>query len=196
MPNPGTGCIGRRLDGWANRDLNVGAIVALAPNLAPFADLLGTNQSTVRTVLRSWGPGKFGAELTLDGKAFNPSQQTDGMVTGTNVTGATLIPAAFGLGGVNLHTWTGSGSVPHWNAFVATLEMHGAGPRRSFSDAREGGRPLQHVHEPEPLERREERSGSVLAQSHVRRLGLTAVGGYSADLTSIQPARSRTIRHG
>jgi hypothetical protein len=41
--------------------------------------------------------------------------------------GATLIPPAFGPGGVNLHTWTGWGSVPHWNAFVATLEMHGKG---------------------------------------------------------------------
>ena len=41
-PNPGTGCIGHRLDGWANRDLNVGAIVALAPDLSAFADLLGT----------------------------------------------------------------------------------------------------------------------------------------------------------
>jgi hypothetical protein len=55
--------IGRRLDGWANRDLNVGAIVALSPNLQPFADLLGTDQATVRTVLNSWGPGKFDAEL-------------------------------------------------------------------------------------------------------------------------------------
>ena len=126
-PNPGTGCIGHRLDGWANRDLNVGAIVALAPNLQPFADLLGVSQDTVRTVLNSWGPGKFDAELILDGKAFNPSQVTDGVVTGTNVPGATLIPPAFGLGGVNLHTWTGWGSVPHWNAFVGNLEMHGIG---------------------------------------------------------------------
>ena len=126
-PNPGTGCIGHRLDGWANRDLNVGAIVALAPNLQPFADLLGTSQATVRTVLNSWGPGKFDAELILDGKAFNPIQITDGLVTGTNVPGATLIPPAFGLGGVNLHTWTGWGSVSHWNAFVANLEMHGVG---------------------------------------------------------------------
>lgn len=126
-PNPGTGCIGHRLDGWANRDLNVGAIVALAPNLQPFADLLGTGQATVRTVLNSWGPGKFDAELILDGKASNPTQITDAVVTGTNVPGATLIPPAFGLGGVNLHTWTGWGSVPHWNAFVGTLEMHGIG---------------------------------------------------------------------
>jgi hypothetical protein len=127
MPNPGTGCIGRRLDGWPNRDLNVGAIIALAPDLSAFAALLGTNQNTVRTVLRSWGPGKFDAELILDGKAFNPAQISNGVVTRTNVPGATLIPPAFGLGGVNLHTWTGWGSVPHWNAFVANLEMHGVG---------------------------------------------------------------------
>jgi hypothetical protein len=126
-PNPGTGCIGHRLDGWPNRDLNVGAIVALAPDLSVLADLLSIDQSTVRNVLNSWGPGKFDAELLLDGKAFNPQQVTDHAVTGTNVSGATLIPPAFGLGGVNLHTWIGWGSVPHWNAFVANLEMHGKG---------------------------------------------------------------------
>jgi hypothetical protein len=126
-PNPGTGCIGHRLDGWPNRDLNVGGIVALAPDLSAFADLLSTDQATVRKVLNSWGPGKFDAELALDGKAFNPQQVTDATVTGTNVPGASLIPPAFGLGGVNLHTWIGWGSVPDWNAFVANLEMHGKG---------------------------------------------------------------------
>ncbi|HEX3321926.1 MAG TPA: hypothetical protein VHR84_14555 [Terriglobales bacterium] len=126
-PNPGTGCIGHRLDGWPNRDLNVGGIIALAPNLTAIADLLSTDQNTVRKVLNSWGPGKFDAELPLDGKAFNPQQVSDGVVTGTNVSGASLIPPAFGLGGVNLHTWIGWGSVPHWNAFVANLEMHGKG---------------------------------------------------------------------
>jgi hypothetical protein len=106
-PNPGTGCIGHRLDGWPNRDLNVGAIVALAPDLSVLANLLNTDQTTVRSVLNSWGPGKFDAELLLDGKAFNPQQITDGVVTGSNVSGASLIPPAFGLGGVNLHTWIG-----------------------------------------------------------------------------------------
>ncbi len=115
--------IGSRLDGWANRDLNVGAIVALAPDLSFFADLLGVDQATVRTVLNSWGPGKFDAELSLDGKAFRP----DG------ASAATLIPGAFSLAGVNLHTWTGWGSVTHWNAFVANLEMHGKG---TFYDPR------------------------------------------------------------
>ncbi len=137
-PNPGTGCVGRRLDGWANRDLDAGAIVALAPDLSPFVHLLsvtqpGITQADVRSVLSTWGPGKFDAELVLDGKAFNPLQVTDGMTTGTHVPGATLIPPAFGLGGVNLHTWTGWGSVPHWNAFVANLEMHGKG---RFFDSR------------------------------------------------------------
>ncbi|MBP7148975.1 MAG: hypothetical protein KBD01_15700 [Acidobacteria bacterium] len=115
--------IGRRLDGWANRDLNVGAIVALAPNLQPFADLLGVDQDTVRTVLRSWGPGKFDAALALDGKAFRPDGGS----------AATLIPPAYGLAGVNLHTSTGWGGVSHWNALVANLEMHGKG---TFFDPR------------------------------------------------------------
>ncbi|HET7608226.1 MAG TPA: hypothetical protein VFL84_06080 [Gammaproteobacteria bacterium] len=109
--------IGARLDGWANRDLNVGEIIAFAPSVAPFAQLLGVDEATVRKVLRSWGPGKFDAELLLDGKAFRPDGKS----------AATLLPPAFGLAGVNLHTWTGWGSVTHWNAFVAVLEMQGKG---------------------------------------------------------------------
>jgi hypothetical protein len=109
--------IGHRLDGWANRDLDVGAIVALSPDLSAVASLLQVDQATVRTVLNSWGPGKFDAELFLDGKAFRPDGKT----------AATLIPPAFGLAGVNMHTYTGWGSVPYWNAFVANLEMHGSG---------------------------------------------------------------------
>ena len=120
--------VGHRLDGWANRDLDVGKIVAAAPNLSPFSNLLGVSEATVRAVLNSWGPGKFDAELILDGKAFNPQQVTDGVVTGTNVPGATLLPNAFGLAGFNQHTWTGAwGTVSYWNAFVAALEMHGIG---------------------------------------------------------------------
>ena len=120
--------IGHRLDGWANHDLDVGKIVAAAPNLSPFSNLLGVSEATVRAVLNSWGPGKFDAELILDGKAFNPQQVTDGVVTGTNVPGATLIPNAFGLAGFSEHTWTGSwGAVSYWNAFVANLEMRGIG---------------------------------------------------------------------
>jgi hypothetical protein len=115
--------IGKRLDGWANRDLNVGAIVSLSPNLQPVAKLLHTNVRTVKRVLGAWGPGKFDAELFLDGKGFRPDGKT----------AATLIPPAYGLAGVNLHTYTGWGSIPYWNAFVAVLEMHGQG---DFTDDR------------------------------------------------------------
>ena len=115
--------IGKRLDGWANRDLNVGVIVSLAPNLTPFTNLLGVDVATVKAVLNSWGPGRYDAVLDKDGKAFRP----DGGQAGT------LIPPAFGLAGVNLHTWTGFGSVPYWNAYVAVTQMHGSG---TFFDAR------------------------------------------------------------
>jgi hypothetical protein len=116
--------IGKRLDGWPNRDLNVGAIIAAAPSLQPFVDLLGVDAATVRTVLNSWGEGKFDAEMILDGKTTNPT---------TGQPSATVLPAAFGLAGVNLHTYTGWGSVTHWNALVANLEMQGKG---TFYDPR------------------------------------------------------------
>jgi hypothetical protein len=115
--------IGHRLDGWANRDLNVGAIVALAPDLTVFTELLGVDDATVREVLNSWGPGRYDAELNVDGRAFRPDGSS----------AATLLPPAFGLAGASLHTWTGWGSVTHWNAYVANLQMHGQG---TFYDPR------------------------------------------------------------
>src|SRR6266700_1167624 len=68
--------IGHRLDGWPNQDLNVGAIVSLAPNLTPFTDLLGVDANTVRTVLATWGPGCYDAELNKDGKGPAPRRET------------------------------------------------------------------------------------------------------------------------
>ena len=115
--------IGQRRDGWPNRDLNVGAIVSLAPNLQPVADLLGADVDTVKKVLAAWGPGKFDASLTLDGKGFRPDGKT----------AAVLLPAAYGLAGVDRATYTGWGSVTYWNALVANLEMHGQG---NFTDTR------------------------------------------------------------
>jgi hypothetical protein len=115
--------IGLRRDGWPNRDLNVGAIIALSPDLSAVDNLLGVDDMTTRTVLASWGPGKFDAELFLDGKAFRPDGKT----------AATLIPPAFGLAGTNLHTFEGWGSITYWNALVANLEMHGKG---NFFDPR------------------------------------------------------------
>jgi len=115
--------IGHRLDGWANRDLDVGQIIAFAPDLSAPANLLHLDQDTLRDVLKTWGPGKFDAEVFLDGKAFRPDGKT----------AATLIPPAFGMAGVALHTFEGWGSVTYWNAFVANLEMHGVG---NFYDPR------------------------------------------------------------
>lgn len=116
--------IGHRLDGWANRDLNIGVIISLAPNLEPVADRLHIDVETLKVVLNSWGPGKFDAVVLHDGRAFNPN---------TGDSGATLIPPAFGLAGVNLHTWNGWGSVPYWNAYVANTQMRGQG---TFYDPR------------------------------------------------------------
>jgi hypothetical protein len=119
-----TSGIGKRLDGWPNRDLNVGAIISMSPDLTPVSKLLNVDIPTVKKVLASWGPGKFDAELNLDGKAFRPDGKS----------GATLIPEAFGHAGHNLHTWTGGwGNVTYWNAYVANLELAGQG---NFYDPR------------------------------------------------------------
>jgi hypothetical protein len=83
-------------------------VVAEVARQISLTDLLGVDADTVKKVLASWGPGRFDAALDKDGKGFRP----DGKQAGT------LNPPAFGLAGVNLHTWTGFGSVPYWNAYV------------------------------------------------------------------------------
>ncbi len=101
--------IGRRLDGWPNRDLDVGLIVSLSPAL---------QDPAVQEVLRSWGPGKYDAYWNHDG-----------------LNDPTVIPPAYGLRHVELETFTGEGPVSYWNAYVAVTQMHGQG---SFSDPRLG----------------------------------------------------------
>jgi hypothetical protein len=96
--------IGRRLDGWPNGDLNVGAIVALSPVLP----------AAVKAVYNSWGPGKYDAEFNRDG-----------------INSPVVLPPAFGLRRVALETYTGEGPISYWNAYVAVTQMHGHG---SFSD--------------------------------------------------------------
>src|SRR5262249_12598165 len=121
--------VGHRIDGLANRDLDIGAIMASLPNMQPFIDLLqvtdpGVTADKVRQIFKSWGPGKFDAELFLAGKEFRP----DGGPA------ATLIPNSRALPGHDLHTWTGGwGTVPYWNAFVAVVELRGIG---TFFDER------------------------------------------------------------
>jgi hypothetical protein len=115
--------IGKRLDGWPNRDLNVGAIISLTDNAKPVADLLKVDEATLRNVLAAWGPGRYDAVLFLDGKATRP----DGTIA------PNLIPAAYGMQGIELTTYTGWGNLSYWNNMVAVNEMHGIG---NFSDPR------------------------------------------------------------
>ncbi|HUF12677.1 MAG TPA: c-type cytochrome [Longimicrobiales bacterium] len=100
--------IGSRLDGWANRDLNVGAIVALSPAVP----------EELRAILNGWGPGRYDPRLNIDG-----------------LNTPIVIPPAFGLRDVALETYTGDGEVSYWNAYVAVTQMHGRG---DFVDARLG----------------------------------------------------------
>src|SRR5207249_2494161 len=102
--NSVTAGVGKRLDGLPNRDLNVGAIVALSPALPAAA----------KAVFNSWGPGKYDAEFNRDG-----------------INSPVVLPPALGLRGVALETYTGEGPVSYWNAYVAVTQMHGHG---SFSD--------------------------------------------------------------
>jgi hypothetical protein len=131
--------IGHRMDGFGNRDLNVGAIVSATPNFSAIANVLKVDVATAKKAVGLWGPGRFDAILDKDGKAIRP----DGKQAGT------IIPNAFGLAGVNNHTWGGGwGNVTYWNAFVANTELKGKGvfydkrlsdPKKYPVSARTGG---------------------------------------------------------
>ena len=107
--------VGRRLDGWPNRSLNVGAIVALSPVLS----------GAQKAVFTSWGPGKYDARL----QAFNGS----GFIELNRSTEPTVIPPAYGLRHVGFETFTADGPISYWNNYVAVTQMGGHG---SFSDPR------------------------------------------------------------
>jgi mono/diheme cytochrome c family protein len=100
--------IGRRQDGWANRDLNVGAIIALSPAIT----------AAQKRVYNSWGPGKYDPRYNLDGKSS-----------------PLVLPPIYGLANVVNETYTAEGPISYWNAYVAVTQMHGRG---SFADERLG----------------------------------------------------------
>ncbi len=101
--------IGKRLDGWPNRDLNPGAIIALSPAL----------DAVKKAVYNSWGAGKYDPRFNFDGK-----------------NGPQVIPPAYGLNGIHRITSTGDGEdIAYWNRYVGVTQMGGHG---SFSDARTG----------------------------------------------------------
>ena len=131
-------------------------------------------------MLASWGPGRFDAELLLDGKAFKPDGRT----------AATLLPAAFGLAGVNLHTYTGWGSVPYWNAFVAIIPdarqgnvLRPAAGRREQVPARRGQRQGTSPRDPDLVT-------SQLPDLHVYQVSIpvpTPTAGASSPLRRARP---------
>jgi mono/diheme cytochrome c family protein len=98
--------IGHRKDGWPNRDLNVGAIIALSPAITPVQ----------KAVYNSWGPGKYDPRFNIDGKST-----------------PLVLPPAYGLARVRNETYTAEGPISYWNAYVAVTQMHGHG---NFSDPR------------------------------------------------------------
>jgi len=120
--------IGSRLDGWPNRDLNVGAIIA-STNTEPLAQLLGADVPTVNSILNNWGVGRFPGGLLLDGIVTTPDGE---------LAPVTLIPAAFGLQGINPVSYTGFSDLRTWGNFVAVVELGGQGnyfdPRLNDAD--------------------------------------------------------------
>lgn len=100
--------IGRRMDGWPNRDLNVGAIIALSPAVT----------AEQKAVYESWGPGMYDPRFNMDGQST-----------------PLVLPPAYGLAEVENETYTAEGPISYWNAYVAVTQMHGQG---NFSDERLG----------------------------------------------------------
>jgi hypothetical protein len=118
--------VGKRLDGYPNRSLNPGAILALTPGIGDLAASLGVPKADVVAALNSWGPGRYDAR-------FNQDKQSHPV----------LIPPAYGLKDVALETYTGEGPISYWNAYVAVTQM---GAHGNFKDARLG---LDIVQEPD-----------------------------------------------
>ena len=99
--------IGKRLDGWPNRDLNVGAIIALSPAVS----------SSEKALLNGWGPGMYDPRHNIDG-----------------LNKPVVIPPAYGLAGIGKITFTGDGNeIAYWNRYVAVTQMGGLG---TFADPR------------------------------------------------------------
>ena len=100
--------IGRRKDGWPNRELNVGAIIALSPVLT----------ADKKAIYNAWGPGMYDPRYNIDGKST-----------------PLVLPPVYGLADIKNETYTAEGPISYWNAYVAVTQMHGRG---DFKDARLG----------------------------------------------------------
>lgn len=103
--------IGKRLDGWPNRDLNPGAIIALSPVLP----------AATKAIYNSWGKGRYDPRFNIDGQSK-----------------PVVIPPAYGLQDIHKITLTGDGDqIMYWNRYVAVTQMGGQGtftePRLNLS---------------------------------------------------------------
>jgi len=178
--------IGRRLDGWPNRDLNVGAIVSMAPNKKPYTELLRVDVETLDRVLAGWGPGCYDALLDKDGKALRPDGKR----------ACTLLPPAYGMAGVNLATYTGFGSVPYWNAYVGATQLHGMG---TFWDPRLSDReqyPLAARTGSWNTRSRDDRVTSKLAALHFYQLAIPAPKAPAGSFDAAAAARGKEVFEG
>lgn len=109
--------IGKRLDGWANTDLNVGAIVALSPAL----------DAATKAEFNAWGPGKYDPRHhAFDGTNFIALNSPSLPI---------VLPPIYGLKGVGFETFSGDGPISYWNSYVGVGQMGGQG---TFVDPRIG----------------------------------------------------------
>jgi mono/diheme cytochrome c family protein len=100
--------IGHRLDGWPNRDLEVGKILAKLPYFT----------AEQKAVLLTWPAGTYDPRFNFDKKST-----------------PLVLPPAYGLADVKNETYTAEGPISYWNNYVAVTQMHGHG---NFSDPRLG----------------------------------------------------------
>jgi mono/diheme cytochrome c family protein len=122
VDNSFTRGVGKRLDGWANTDLNVGAIVALSPAL----------DDATKAEFRTWGAGKYDPRHHY----FNGSS----IVSLNTPSLPIIIPPIYGLKGVGFETFTADGPISYWNNYVGVGQMGGHG---TFIDDRIGIRIMQ-----------------------------------------------------
>jgi mono/diheme cytochrome c family protein len=100
--------IGYRLDGWPNRDLKIGKILAMLAAFTP----------EQKAILRTWPEGTYDPRFNFDGKST-----------------PLVLPPAYGLAAIKNETYTAEGPISYWNNYVAVTQMHGHG---NFSDPRLG----------------------------------------------------------
>ena len=117
VDNSFTTGIGKRLDGWANTDLNVGAIVALSPAL----------DEATKAEFNTWGPGKYDPRH----HAFDGTN----LLSLNSPSLPVVLPPIYGLKGVGFETFTADGPISYWNSYVGVGQMGGKG---HFSDPRIG----------------------------------------------------------